>query len=89
MSNRFFPWDEIEAARDNADLQSRHDSDNARLKYGNGVQCPSCSKPGEQLTWFRFTSPAWKWKNLCGRAGWMAVCDDCHVQAAFICEMEN
>jgi hypothetical protein len=26
---------------------------------------------------------------LCGRAGWMAVCDSCHRQVKFVCEMLN
>ena len=29
------------------------------------------------------------WEHLCGRAGWMTVCDRCHLQVDFFREAMN
>jgi hypothetical protein len=48
--------------------------------------CPSC---GEALLWTYFKSPDWTWQKLCGRAGWLAICRKCRIQADFELEYMN
>ena len=84
MDEEAFPWDDVDAARNDAELQGNQDSAAARREYGDGVKCPHCSRSGDQLAWFYFSSPAFTWEHLCGRAGWMAVCDECHHQVVFV-----
>jgi hypothetical protein len=84
-----FPWDDVDAARNDAGLQAEHDSEGAHRHYGSRVTCPKCSRSEDELVWFYFRSPEWTWKNLCGRAGWLAVCDPCRTQAAFFIEIMN
>ena len=82
-----FPWDDVDAARNDAVLQSEHDSEGARRHYGKRVTCPKCSCSGHELAWFYFRSPPWTWSSLCGRAGWLAVCDPCRTQVQFFIEL--
>lgn len=49
--------------------------------------CPKCQAAAETLTWFYCRSPKETWPALCGVAGWMAVCDRCHVQVNFLSEV--
>lgn len=46
--------------------------------FGNSE--PRCQQP---LTWIYFSSPAWTWSKLCRRAGWLGICDPCHIQVEF------
>jgi hypothetical protein len=39
------------------------------------------------LSWFHFESPDETWEHLGGRAGWMTVCDRCHLQLDFFREV--
>ena len=84
-----FPWDDVDAARKDARLQSEHDAEGARRHYGSRVTCPKCSRSEDELVWFYFRSPEWTWKTLCGRAGWLAVCDPCQTQVDFVIEIMN
>ncbi len=84
-----FPQDDVDAARNDKGLQAKHDAESARRLYGNGVTCPKCSRTGDELTWIYFRSPAWTWQSLCGRAGWLAVCDPCRTQVSFFLEVMN
>lgn len=84
-----FPWDDVDAARNDAALQSNHNSETVRREFAERVRCPKCSCSGDRLAWFYFCSPAWTWEHLCGRAGWMAVCDSCHQQVEFVCDVMN
>jgi hypothetical protein len=45
--------------------------------------CPICGTPANQLAWFFFATPVETWEVLMGRAGWMTVCDKCHLQVDF------
>jgi hypothetical protein len=45
--------------------------------------CPICGKVADDLSWFFFSTPPETWAALMGRAGWMTVCDDCHLQVDF------
>lgn len=84
-----FPWDDVDAARNNAGLQAEHDSEAARRHWGKNVSCPKCSRSGSDLEWFYFQSPPSTWSSLCGLAGWLAVCDPCRVQVKFFLEVMN
>jgi hypothetical protein len=83
MRTELFPWADVDAARDDTRLQGGRDAEKARTHYGSEARCPKCSRPGDELAWVYFRSPAWTWQSLCGREGWLAVCDDCRAQAAF------
>ncbi len=51
--------------------------------------CPSCATPPANLEWFYYSSPASTWAKMCGRAGWLTVCDECHLQVDFFVELMN
>jgi hypothetical protein len=51
--------------------------------------CPGCDRPSCDLSWIYFSSPAWTWEKLCGRAGWLVVCKDCHLQVDFFLSVMN
>ena len=85
-----FPWDDVTAARKNALLQRKYPiakGKDSHLPQAKG--CPKCAARPEHLAWFYFESPKWTWDNLCGRAGWMTVCDACHAQVDFFLEAMN
>jgi hypothetical protein len=50
------------------------------------ITCPKC---GKEVRWINFCSPAWTWQHLCGRKGPLAICEDCHEQVYFDCEVMN
>lgn len=83
----FFPWEDVEAAERNSQLQSQHPLHPEFPR--DGIACPGCGTASEQLTWFYFSSPDWTWRRLCGRAGWIAVCKPCRMQVNFVLEMMN
>ena len=84
----FFPWEDVDASRQNKALQRRHVKKRAREDYANQRgSCPSCGASPDQLAWFYFESPAWSWEHLCGRAGWMTVCDRCRRQVNYFEEV--
>ena len=85
-----YPWEHVDASRHNHRLQQRHKPDEAFIRYeGKARPCPKCGKASRDLAWFYFESPPWTWQNLCGRAGWMIVCDVCHVQVDFFLDVLN
>ena len=84
------PWADIEAARKNRRLQQKHPVAEGQSLYGANVKpCPQCHAAASQLNWLYFESPAETWEHLCGRAGWMTVCDRCHLQVNFFCDVMN
>jgi hypothetical protein len=85
-----FPWDQVDSARKDQLLQRRHSIREARMRYEwRAEPCPKCNKMARELSWFYFSTPRWTWDNLCGRAGWMVVCDECHCQVSFFRESMN
>jgi hypothetical protein len=83
-----FPWEDVEAARGDERLQRQHPVAEGKTRYvATGKPCPKCATPADRLTWFYFESPAWTWEHLCGRAGWMTVCNRCQMQVDFFSEM--
>jgi len=77
LEREFFPWKDVEAWRANMKSPQK---ETARPHPLEPSQCPRCQKP---LTWIYFSSPPWTWQALCGTAGWLAVCDECHLQVDF------
>lgn len=85
-----FPWKDVESSRKDSELQASHPRKEARSLYGSPqIRCPKCGARASNLSWFYFRSPAWTWRSLCGRAGWLAVCDRCHRQVKFFCHAVN
>ena len=69
-----FPWGDVnECMNDKIEPLAGH------------LPCPICGMPSEKLLWIHFDSPAWTWEKLCGRAGKLSICSDCHSQVEFIC----
>jgi hypothetical protein len=92
----------VEAAANDEELQRIHRSQGqaqapALLEVGQRAEsgnqrtanCPGCGRSGSDLKWIYFSSPAWTWQRLCGRAGWLAICEPCHMQVAFFMEVMN
>ena len=85
-----FPWADVQAARRDQRLQREHPAAEGQQRYtATAKACPQCHTAAGQLIWFYFESPAETWEHLCGRAGWMTVCDRCHLQVDFFCEVLN
>lgn len=83
-----FDWEDVDASRQNKALQRRHVKKRAREQYAaESASCPSCGASPIQLAWFYVESSAWTWRNECGRAGWMTVCDLCRRQVNYFEEM--
>ena len=74
-----FPENDVEASRNDAKLQQSAEGEYGAHPEEPGV-CPNCQQP---LTWIWFSSPGWTWEKLCGRAGWLAICDHCRLQVKF------
>ena len=49
--------------------------------------CPSCNRAPAQLKWFYYCTSEETWSMLHGRAGWLTICEPCHVQVDFFCEL--
>lgn len=72
------PWEDVERSRNNKRLQKKH-PDPQIDKYEFPLKpCPECKTRAKDLSWFYFESPKSTWEHLCGRAGWIVVCDKCH-----------
>jgi hypothetical protein len=85
--DRGYPWEDVEASRRNRRLQKRHRlPEEIGSYFAETTACPKCHAPSETLSWFYFRSPKETWAMACGVAGWMAVCDRCHIQVNFFTE---
>lgn len=83
-----YPWEDVDEARADRRLQRKHPIAEGQDRYRAVAKaCPKCNTAADRLSWFYFRSPALTWEPLCGRAGWMTVCDQCHVQVDFFCEV--
>ena len=80
-SEEQFPWEDVDACR------QRRRKPPSPKPLDAGSACPHCGKPADAPTWIYFESPAWTWENLCGRAGWLTVCDPCRLQVDFFLEV--
>ena len=68
-----FPWEEVEACINN----------DAEVLES---VCPKCGHHKKKIF---FRSPHQKWERLCGRAGWLTICDHCELQFEFGCVLMN
>lgn len=68
--NVYFPWRDVLAC-----MFSKY----KHLVLSERV-CPDC---GKRMIVFHYTSPAWTWNSLCGRAGIMTICPSCPKQVKF------
>lgn len=83
-----FPWPDVEASRNDLELQEEHPATEIQYYLTVAKPCPKCHATPDQLTWFYFKSPPWTWgEYLCGRAGWLSVCDPCHIQVDYFEEI--
>lgn len=90
MDEEFFPWHYVEESRKNINLQQKNSPFYARQHYTKRAQaCPHCQKSAHELTWIYFSTPDWTWDKLCGKAGWLIICEDCNKQVDFFLEMLN
>lgn len=71
-----FPWEDVDACMDNE----------VETPIEGLTHCPKC---GKKLRWIRFHSPSWTWGHECGIEGSLAICEDCHKQVYFRCEVVN
>ena len=74
--NVFFPWRDILAC-----MFTKYE----HLPLSERV-CPEC---GERMITFLYTSPAWTWNSLYGRAGVITICPSCPRQVEFSLTMMN
>ncbi len=74
----FFPWEDVDASRERG-----VPTDMLRQLRAEGLSCPQCDRPASEMTWIAFESPTWTWEQMCGRAGWLSVCDACRLQIEF------
>ncbi len=83
-----FPWADVDASRCDEGLQREHCLTDAQVSYlAHAKCCRECGTNPEKLAWFYFESPSCTWESECGRAGWMIVCDRCHLQVDFFLEI--
>jgi hypothetical protein len=83
-----YPWSHVDASRRSVRLQRQHPvSEGQQCYLAMAKACPACGLSADQLTWFYFESPKQTWQWLCGRAGWMTICEACHVQVNFFEEV--
>lgn len=99
----FFPWKDVEASENDEQLQRVHFSERdceapamLHLEGGQRValrndarDCPGCGREPSDLKWVYFSSPDWTWRQLCGRAGWLVICEACHMQVDFFLDRMN
>lgn len=86
----FKRWDAMRRSRAHARLQKEHSVEEGKARHlTNAVECPLCQTPPDRLTWTYFTTSRESWRNLCGRAGWLVVCEPCKLEVAVFIEMLN
>jgi len=78
-----YPWDDVGSSRMNKKLQKEHPAAEAQKYIKIAGSCPKCGKTPKDLEWFYFSSPEETWGWLCGSEGWMAVCNECHLQVNY------
>jgi hypothetical protein len=84
MEEELFPWEDVEVCRSDSKLQQSHAERESSKPRPGFHHCPRCHRP---LTWIWFSSPAWTWEKLCGRAVWLGICESCHLQVEFLLEL--
>jgi hypothetical protein len=81
----YYPWSQVEALRNDADLQSRHPPERAQEKHLQRARsCPRCGTTPGQLSWLFFADTEQTPEFL--TTGWLVVCDPCRIQTDFLDE---
>lgn len=79
-----FTWDQIEAARQDHQLQSEFPLGEAQARYLEHARaCVSCGEPPADHEWLFWRDPRPHWENLSGREGWLTLCRRCTVAVDF------
>lgn len=95
--NVYFPWKDVIASEGNASLQRTHSAIGEEALPADALEtlrtmaraCPQCRRQASELDWIYFSSPAWTWNKLCGRARRLVVCKPCHLQVEFFLHVMN
>ena len=83
-------WKALQALRDDEALQTKHPVAEAKEKFGSSLKpCRWCGRPGDDLSWIFYESPPETWQMLCGRAGWIVVCDHCQRRVGSFLTLMN
>ena len=83
-----FPWEDVEAARQDRRLQREHPvAESQQLYPPEPSRVRNATPPPAELSWFYFESPKEFWAQLCGCGGWMTVWTITHLQVDFFREM--
>jgi len=82
-------WAEMQALRADPAAQSRGDAARREALMSRARACPKCDRPPTELAWVYYSSPPVTWEHLCGRAGWITLCDHCERQVDFILTVMN
>jgi hypothetical protein len=86
----FLPWDELRACESSHKLRREHPVAAGKARFlAEAAPCPVCDTPPDRLTWIYFTTAPETWRNLCGRAGWILVCERCMLQVSCFIEVLN
>lgn len=79
-----FPWEAVNGARNNIDLQSQFSPDEAKSRYlRDSLPCPRCQTTGSELSWVYYQA---RWEK---KAGWLTICDQCNIQVEFFLEYQE
>jgi len=90
LNGEYFPWEDVVASRGDKRSYEHHSAEQAKEKYLKKARpCPRCKTTPDQLSWIYLLSPEWTWQILCGKAGWITVCDRCNLQVDFFPEIMN
>lgn len=79
-SEERFPWNDVRASQADLKLQKIHAE---RPDLPDVRCCPQCGAVPPDLHWIYFRSPSETWELLCGREGWLALCERCPRQVHF------
>jgi len=87
----YFPWSHVMKCINNQKSGETGKGYNEILPklIEEKIICPKCGKGVKYLKVFYFKSPPETWEMLCGRAGWMVICEDCKKQVYFKTEVMN
>jgi len=76
--NPIYPWDEVLACKN---MTIRFED--IVSPYGSPLRARRCPYCFSNTFWIYFSSPAYRWKELMGRAGYMLICPHCVKQLEF------
>jgi hypothetical protein len=86
MAEGIFPWADVDACRTGAGKEDTGLPEEPMPESLHEKTRPCCNAA---LTWIFFRSPRWTWQKLCGRAGWLGLCDQRHIQVDFFLTVMN